>query len=373
MNADIPVLMSVEGNLQLLKDLSLLRSLSELDLFHLDQENLLYSALKLWIDNIGVECGCVCLREDEVWQSIATLSWDLDTGYVRNSPAFLQKLTEDTSLLDSEAPEVSLLSRGEGTFLLLPLRCNQQVLGTLGLFHSEPGFLREEHKRLGVIFANMLARAVQFGRMARNMQREVSRRVAATDAVMHETLQLKRKFEKLSFVDELTQLHNRRYFMQEARLALARDLCTGAPFTLLLLDLDHFKRINDRFGHVTGDRVLRCVAEFLKSRVRKTDILARLGGEEFAVALPGTDTAGAKQMCMALLEGLRQQVCHGDEGAAVGITMSIGMACSADLDFMDGETDLERIYQLSDQALYSAKQGGRDQCCNYREMRLCHL
>lgn len=373
MNADVPALMPVEGNLQLLKDLSLLRSFSELDLFHLDQENLLYSALKLWIDNIGVDSGCVCLREDEAWQPIASLSWDLDAGYLRNSPAFLKKLTEDTSLLDSEASEASLVSREEGGFLLLPLRCNQQVLGMLGLFHSEPGFLREEHQRLGVIFANLLARAMQFGRMARDMQREVSRRMASTDAVMQETLQLKRKFERLSFVDELTQLHNRRYFMQEARLALARDLRTGTPFTLLLLDLDHFKRINDRFGHVTGDAVLRSVATFLKSRVRKTDILARLGGEEFAVALPGTDIAGAKRMCTSLLEGLRQQGCHGDGGVVVRVTLSIGMASSADLDFVDGETDLERIYQLSDQALYSAKQGGRNQCCNYSEMRLCHL
>lgn len=224
-----------------------------------------------------------------------------------------------------------------------------------------------------MIFANLLARAMQFGRMARDMQQEVSRRMASTDAVMQETLQLKRKFERLSFMDELTQLHNRRYFMQEARLALARDLRTGTPFTLLLLDLDHFKRINDRYGHVTGDAVLRSVADFLKSRVRKTDILARLGGEEFAVALPGTDTAGAKRMCVSLLEGLRQQGCHGDEGVVVRVTLSIGMASSADLDFVDGEMDLERLYQLSDQALYSAKQGGRDQCCNYSEMSICHL
>lgn len=114
MNADVPALMSVEGNLQLLKDLSLLRSFSELDLFHLDQENLLYSALKLWIDNIGVESGCVCLRDGKEWLPIASLSWDLDAGYLRSSPAFLQKLTEDTSLLDSEASEASLVSRQEG-------------------------------------------------------------------------------------------------------------------------------------------------------------------------------------------------------------------------------------------------------------------
>ncbi len=153
--------------------------------------------------------------------------------------------------------------------------------------------------------------------------------------------------------DHLTQLYNRRHFDHLLALEWARAQRQGAAFCLLLLDLDHFKRINDALGHAGGDAALRHAAQVLQAGCRGIDTLARHGGEEFALLLPGTPLAGGLDMAERLRQRLAAQgFVHA--GRAHAMTASLGVAHS------DGQPSLEALCRQADQALYAAQGAGRD-------------
>lgn len=163
-----------------------------------------------------------------------------------------------------------------------------------------------------------------------------------------------REIMQLAMTDSLTCIPNRRALIEHAERALARR--SGLPLALLMIDLDHFKEINDTRGHPVGDEVLCKVAALLAARLRRQDVLARYGGEEFCVLAPDTDAAGAQ----VLAESLRQTVANAPiqtKSGPYSVTVSIGFTvCRA-----NGESDLARILAEADAALYGAKHGGRNQ------------
>lgn len=156
--------------------------------------------------------------------------------------------------------------------------------------------------------------------------------------------------EQLSITDGLTRLHNHRYFQDSLEVECRRAARTGEPLSLLLVDVDHFKRWNDRLGHAGGDSVLRRLADVLNRSCREIDLLARYGGEEFALLATETDLAGA----IALAEKLRQAVEASElvEGATEPITVSIGVASY--------QGDQDTLFARADEALYTAKDAGRN-------------
>lgn len=161
---------------------------------------------------------------------------------------------------------------------------------------------------------------------------------------------------RLANEDELTGLRNRRAWMVEARsqLQLARRL--GSTLSMLMLDVDHFKKINDTHGHPAGDAVLRGLGRLLARTLRRTDVAGRLGGEEFAVLLPGSDVYGAARVA----ENLRQLVADEplrDGERSLQVTVSIGVANIA---VVQPDDDLDALMRAADQALYTAKQTGRN-------------
>lgn len=151
--------------------------------------------------------------------------------------------------------------------------------------------------------------------------------------------------------DWLTGLHNRRYLARELERPAPDRL--AAPLTLAVLDLDHFKSINDGFGHAAGDQVLVRVAGLLLDVLRDTDIVVRSGGEEFLVLMPGTDAGGGRAVCERVREAVQgepwQRVALG-----LSVTASIGVAS------LDAPGDLEALVNLADQRLYEAKRAGRN-------------
>lgn len=162
------------------------------------------------------------------------------------------------------------------------------------------------------------------------------------------------ELQHLSSHDSLTRLLNRRAF--ESRLAqeVAASRRTGAPLGLLMVDIDHFKHINDRFGHHVGDTALRQTAQRLAQAARLNDVVARVGGEEFGVLLPATDAAGIRQSA----ERLRHAVGHEPLAFADGlhpVTVSVGASM-----LLTQEADPEVVLRRADQALYRAKAEGRD-------------
>ena len=160
--------------------------------------------------------------------------------------------------------------------------------------------------------------------------------------------------ETLAAVDFLTGIYNRRHFEKLARMELARCQRYVRPLSVLMIDIDHFKAVNDRLGHAAADRVLQNIAALCQAEKRDSDVLARVGGEEFAIMLPETAETAAVQFA----ERLRQQVRETTptiDGQMVHVTISIGIA-SASL----RTSGVNALMRQADQALYDAKRSGRD-------------
>jgi len=167
-------------------------------------------------------------------------------------------------------------------------------------------------------------------------------------------MRLVRRLEHLSHHDGLTGLLNRRAVESMLDREVQRLQRFGQPFTLLLIDIDHFKRINDRLGHAAGDAVLAAVAAALKEEARELDRVARFGGEEFCVVLPHTDREGALHAAERLRSAVeRLRVPWGDD--LVTVTISTGLACADE----QNET-LSMLLKRADMALYEAKAAGRN-------------
>ena len=166
----------------------------------------------------------------------------------------------------------------------------------------------------------------------------------------------------LAMQDELTGLTNRRSILDtlEQQLAMARR--SGQPLSLLMLDLDHFKRVNDSFGHLAGDEVLRQVAAGICSRLRAQDIAGRYGGEEFVVILPATTVEGAVQLAEELRKSIGAERIEIGEGHAITITISIGVYGGIPA----AGQRVEDLIGGADQALYQAKESGRDRVERWR-------
>lgn len=163
------------------------------------------------------------------------------------------------------------------------------------------------------------------------------------------------ELESLAFKDVLTDAYNRRYFIEAAQIELARSARSERRPAIALLDIDHFKRVNDTWGHDTGDEVLREFAKVVGGLLRKPDILARYGGEEFAVLLPETDVATARDI-IERIRGVVSNHIFGCKDANVSVTFSAGIASSGE----DGSSSYRMLLRAADRALYSAKRGGRN-------------
>jgi diguanylate cyclase (GGDEF)-like protein len=164
----------------------------------------------------------------------------------------------------------------------------------------------------------------------------------------------RKRFEELlyrqSITDPLTNIYNRRFFMQMLEQEMERTRRYGKAFSVIMLDLDHFKSVNDRFGHSAGDMVLKSVADMIKGRIRKTDYFARWGGEEFIILLPETSVEDAA----GLAEELREQLGSMTLPEVGGVTASFGVAGYRPSDTID------TILLRADNMLYEAKAAGRN-------------
>ena len=163
------------------------------------------------------------------------------------------------------------------------------------------------------------------------------------------------RLNKLAVTDELTGIYNRRVFMEMADGEMSRFLRYRTVFSLIKIDLDRFKLINDRYGRMLGDRVLKELAGDLSRRVRKVDIVGRLGGEKFGVVLPETGASGARQAALRLHSALKQLDIRSDSGEQVKLKISMGVSAVT-----DGDASLDIIIARADDALNLAQQHGRD-------------
>jgi len=162
-----------------------------------------------------------------------------------------------------------------------------------------------------------------------------------------------RDLERLSLEDPLTGLANRRELDRRLREWLGQRARTGTPLAVALLDIDHFKRVNDRYGHAVGDKVLKQTADLIRGECRAIDVVARYGGEEFAVVLPGVDTAAA----MAVCERIRAAYAR---ASALGGVPGIALTLSAGVAGWTPGAGGDSLLDAADRAMYAAKRAGRN-------------
>ncbi len=189
--------------------------------------------------------------------------------------------------------------------------------------------------------------------------RDISERNALEEQLLRRTSELETlhvQLKELASRDGLTALFNRRTFLEQLEWLLRNACRRRESLSMLMIDLDFFKRINDRFGHGEGDRVLRAVAATLTATCRQSDIATRYGGEEFAVALPDTDEAGS----MIAGENFRRAI-EGITGTQSAITASIGIATFTPAEGQSASPKIcDELIAQADRALYAAKNGGRN-------------
>ncbi len=189
-------------------------------------------------------------------------------------------------------------------------------------------------------------------------------------ALMRQELQdASERLRKLSSIDGLTQIYNRRHFDESLRKEMAQAERTGAPLSLLICDVDHFKAYNDHYGHVQGDEALKAVAVALDTiSSRPHDIAARLGGEEFVLLLPATARQGAAKLAGELVQVIRDlDIPHAKSPSAKYLTVSVGAATYRP---NHGHASPETVIGSADLALYEAKQTGRNQVKTHTEHHL---
>lgn len=177
---------------------------------------------------------------------------------------------------------------------------------------------------------------------------------AIVRARIHTHITLKIQSDKLramALYDQLTGLYNRHYLLDISQNKIARSIRYQQPLTLLMIDIDHFKRVNDEFGHPAGDTILKEVAKSLQLSSRKEDVIARWGGEEMVVFLDNCDLGNAMKKADQLRHNIEQLM-----PLEIKITISIGVGLLG-----EGETDISKMLKRADLALYNAKDNGRNQ------------
>jgi len=203
-----------------------------------------------------------------------------------------------------------------------------------------------------------IASLVRFASERNARVRDLTERLASLESANLDLLLKNSELSEISARDSLTGLYNRWYVMEKIDSEMNRSLRHGCPVSVIMLDIDHFKRVNDSFGHSTGDRVLRSVGQVLRDSCRVYDVAGRYGGEEFCVVLPETKVSNTTVVAERIRERLASS--RFDVGAdSVVVTASIGVA---GIDSLEAEGSLSptALIDRADLALYSAKHHGRN-------------
>jgi diguanylate cyclase (GGDEF)-like protein len=241
-----------------------------------------------------------------------------------------------------------------------PLLWREELL-SLAFYVLAAGVLLLEHGTLG----NRLAAIVRLferaeeGDFSEVYEDEKDSRPDAVTQVGRAYNRVRRQLSSLVLTDALTNCVNRRGFDQALTREVARASRAGSEMSLLALDLDHFKSVNDTLGHLAGDAVLAEMGSLLLRSAREGDIVSRTGGEEFSIILPDTARTGAFQLASRICEIVRQQAFSGGTNG-VRLTVSIGVVSAAPTLHSPTREIAETLKGRSDEALYAAKRGGRD-------------
>lgn len=340
-------LVRMQGNLKdRIEELQTLYGVSKAVSATLDLNELLHVILERVMQVMKAETGSVMLYEEETEELRVEVSRGIDpqvaqkarvkmgervSGYVLQTgrPLLIQDSTQ--------SPNLSRLKEGEvkaGTMLSVPLIIKDKRLGVLNVSKGTPFTFDEKDQELFTALANQAAIAIENARLY-----------------------------TLAITDELTKLYIRRFFYQRMREEMRRSIRYGKPMSVMVLDVDHFKKFNDTYGHQAGDEVLQFVAKTMRDCVRTVDIVARLGGEEFAILCPEQDDVEVFTPAERIRHRLETTKLRLSSGIEVGVTTSIGVA-----QFPRDADTRDTLLDSADQALYHAKHSGRNRVERFRDI-----
>jgi len=283
------------------------------------------------------DCPIICLEEGE---SV------ISQGQINHRCYFILSGSLRIHLDTVDSPPISVLYSGES-------------VGEISLLDGESAsahvVCHEPCELLVLQDANFWSLINASRNFSRNLLFLTIRRLRNSNVSMSASFKKQREYQLTATIDELTGLYNRRWLSNMLDRQMRRSQYSSDPLTILVIDVDHFKKFNDTHGHLAGDQVLRQVARTMINSVRPTDLVTRYGGEEFVVILPNTDRSGA----LVVAERLRREMAAismtTKEGVVLSrVTVSIGLAQ------MLKQEEMDELIRRADEALYLAKEKGRN-------------
>ncbi len=262
---------------------------------------------------------------------------------------------EHSDRLASNERVIAALEKGRTTTIELPLNVEMDaVLAKVQPRYVDVMPIEFKDVRIGTLVLARLHPLDEKQRTILTLMRQ-GLGLAVRNALTHEEIQ------RIAVLDSLTGIYNRRFGMQRMHEEFARAQRMEAPIGLIMIDIDHFKNVNDTYGHQVGDRAIKLVVKLARTVLREGDILVRYGGEEFMIVLPGASSEDA----VAVAERLRHKVAesllkHGQQ--QIPLTISAGAASYPEV----SATDENQLIALADRALYAAKEGGRNRVVDAR-------
>lgn len=384
---EIPAVVNAQF-MQLLNSLSGLRIISNLGNQQLNREDLIDAMIRAIFEHLETEEVSLYLLEENSLKCVANLDWD---GFTKNNSSINNKThiclmsdgilgktatnkeiihipnckTSNENLLHYETNE-----KETGSLICAPLLVNDSLLGVIELIHPVPNHFDSWQEHSVTIYADLISMLLNSDKLMHNMKNIVDVRTEELRNALEESERLKARYEEMSVIDPLTKLFNRRYFYTEVTSSMARAKRYAQPFSLMLMDLDHFKVVNDTHGHECGDNVLKSIAEILTEFTREGDTLARIGGEEFVLALPETNPEGAQKLAKRIISTI-EEADWDCRGVNMNITMSIGLSSLRhhENDLLDDDFQVSDILREADRALYFVKGNGRNNIKSYSDIQ----
>ncbi len=272
-------------------------------------------------------------------EKLRSITYSLEEGLIGQAAKTGQPEIVYDSKRDSRMRSIPGINQFLRSLLIIPLSMDNKLIGVIAIGKKEPYAFGQKQVR---ILSSLGGQAA----------------VAMANAMLY------KKIEKLAITDGLTKVYNHRYFYKKMEEESERYRRYGTVFSFIMLDLDYFKRFNDKYGHRAGDHALYTVAQVIKKSTRMLDVVSRYGGEEFAVILPETDAAAARVVAERILHAVRDTYFSvSDDHPPVHITVSIGVAtCPQDAE------NINDLIEMADKALYYSKETGKNKVSVWSEV-----
>ncbi len=369
----------------LLDSLSALRSLTNIGVEVESEADLVSQALEQLVKHQNLEyCSIFFLEDDELY-CVAGTGFDEQHAKLSGQPAvhlaseksmrfsvgegviglacqmgqlqYCRDCAVDVRFKPFDNPTQQIVP---GSIIAVPLQFADEIMGVLNVSHPIAEYFEPWQQHMLTLYCSILGQMLHSYRLMNSLKQQVLQRTQQLQDTLDDSEAMRDQYQRLSMVDGLTGLFNRRYFFPEAESQLSRSIRYEQPFSMLLLDIDYFKQINDRWGHQVGDNVLKAIASVLQSVTRLGDVVARLGGEEFIVVLPNTDTDGANQIAQRIQQQVEKLVLDGE--GPEGVTICIGISALNDraVNNLEVSRCVDILYKEADMAMYECKRRGRN-------------